>query len=348
MIAKETKSQKLIRYTEMLPEFCEAFLLETGTEKALSTRLSYAQELNCFFDFLINFCPEFCESNKNDFSIKELEQVTSQQISKYISLYQDSHAERTVARKRAALSSFFSYMVNNNRLKFNPVLAASRVKIHQTDEVLHLNIEEQVHFINAIESGEGLDVKKLTYHDRYKTRDVALIMLLLDTGIRVSELHGIDVEDIDFESASVLVTRKGGNHQTIYFSDETSGYLLNYLDERKADEAKSILTGPFFVTKQGARLSIRAIQVLVKKYSTASLPGKGSLMTPHKMRSSFAMEYYDSTKDILALQRKLGHKNLQTTNIYAKATEKKMAETRSILSQKRKNSTNLVPKYQSK
>jgi len=336
MADSTAKADKLIQYADLLPAFCEPFLLETGTEMAITTRLAYANELNHFFDWIILNKPEFCECTKKDFSLDQLKMVSSQLISSYISKYLDNnHAERTVARKRAALSSFFSYMVKNKRLEYNPVAASTKVKIHQSDEVIHLNIDEQVQFLDAIESGEGLDVKKLTYHDRYKTRDLALIMLLLDTGIRVSELHGIDVDDIDFDNASVLVTRKGGDHQTIYFSDETSGYLLEYLDERKIEEHIDKVKGPFFVTKQGARLSVRAIQVLVKKYSTASLPGKGSLMTPHKMRSSFAMEYYDSTKDILALQRKLGHKNIQTTNIYAKATDKKMAETRSILSEKR-------------
>lgn len=336
MADKVKQSEKLIEYVNSLPDFCEPFLLETGTSMAISTRLAYANELDYFFDWLILNTPEFCEITKKDFSIEQLTEITSQHISKYISNYHDlGHAERTVARKRAALSSFFSYMVKNKQIKFNPVLAAEKVKIHQSDEVIHLDIDEQVQFLDAIESGNGLDDRKLTYHERYKLRDVALITLLLDTGIRVSELHGIDVEDIDFDKTSVIVTRKGGNLQTIYFSDETSGCLLEYLEERMQQENAKKITGPLFVTKQGARLSVRAIQVLVKKYSSASLPGKGSLMTPHKMRSSFAMEFYDSTKDILALQRKLGHKNLQTTNIYAKATEKKMAETRSILSEKR-------------
>lgn len=336
MVNQEKITKKIIEYCNILPDICAPFLLETGTEMANTTRLAYAKELNCFFDYLISYHPHFCELEKRKIERPDLRHITSQDVSRYITIYKDQgHAERTTARKRAALSSFFNYMVKNRQLEFNPVLAAAKVKIHQSDEVLYLNIDEQIDFLDAIETGNHLDEKKQVYHAKYKVRDVALITLLLDTGIRVSELHGINVEDIDFDQSSVLITRKGGNLQTIYFSDDTSGRLLEYLEERQIKEHESHISGPFFVTNQGNRLSVRAIEVLVKKYASASVPGKGAKLSPHKMRSSFAMEYYDSTKDILALQRKLGHKNLAATNIYAKATDRKMQETRSVLAQKR-------------
>ena len=160
--------------------------------------------------------------------------------------------------------------------------------------------------------------------------------MLLDTGMRVSELNRINIEDVDFEDCSVVIVRKGGNIQTIYFSDETKGALNDYLEERTAKLHVLAKQDPLFTTLKNERLSIRAIENLVKKYTTSSLPGIGNKLSPHKMRASFAMAYYEEEKDILALQRKLGHKNLAATNIYAKATDTKMKETRSVLENMRK------------
>lgn len=329
-MAKTTPTEKLFELCDRLPDCCEPFLLETGTEMALSTRVAYARELLWFFEYLTSYCPLFCDKNVKDLMIDDLKQITSQDISRYLTIYLDrNHKEHTVARKRATLSRFFNYMISNKRLEFNPVSAATKVKVHQSDEVIHLTINEQVSFLADVDSGAELTKTQQTYHDRYRLRDTALITMLLDTGMRVSELCGIDIRDLDMDQASVLVTRKGGNLQTLYFSDETRDIVNEYIDSRRT-KMPVLPTDPLFVSLKGTRLSIRSVEKLVKKYAISSLPGKDHI-SPHKMRSSFAMAYYEETRDILALQRKLGHKNLSTTNIYAKATEKKMQETRSVL-----------------
>lgn len=334
-------NEKLIRLCNELPDCCDSFFFETANQMTITTKIAYARELSWFFDYLISYCPEFCDLEKKKITMDDIKKITSQDISRYLTIYLNKgEKERTVARKRAALSSFFTYLTHNQKIAFNPVLASTKIKIHTSDEVLHLNIDEQNVFLNAINNGTGLDNNKLKYHDKYRTRDLALTTLLLDTGMRVSELHGINIVDIDFDKCSVIVTRKGGNNQTLYFSDSTCELLKDYLEERKALCPTISIMDPFFVTLKGNRLSVRAIEVLVKKYSTAAIPGKGDKMSVHKLRSSFAMEFYDSSHDILALQRKLGHKNLSATNIYAKATDKKMQETRSILEEKRQRKEN--------
>ncbi len=332
---KKTDSEKLIRLCGELPDICQSFLLETGTEMALSTRLAYARELKWFFEFLESYSPKFCDTRIIDVSVDQIRTITSQDISRYLTLYKDKgHGERTLARKRASLSRFFTYLSDNRIISFNPVAAAVKVKIHQSDEVIHLDFDEQNRLLDTVEDGQGLTKDQLKYHDRYRLRDTALITLLLDTGMRVSEVHGISLKDIDFDNRSVLITRKGGNLQTIYFADDVADLLQEYIAQRQSQQELSP-NAPLFVTAREERLSIRAIQVLVKKYTSAAIPGKGVKLSPHKMRSSFAMGFYEETKDILALQRKLGHKNLSATNIYAKATDKQMKETRSVVSERR-------------
>lgn len=336
-------TKKLLEYCNKLPDCCQSFLLETGTETASSTRLAYAVELFAFFKYLISYSPVFCEKQLKDIEVNDIKLITSQDISRYLTILKDKGLkERTLARKRAALSSYFGYLTNNKIVDYNPVLAAIKVKIHQSDEVVHIDIDEQIKLLKSVEMGDDLTPKQQIYHDRYKLRDYAIILLLLDTGIRVSELHGINIEDVDFENSSVIIVRKGGNVQTIYFSDETGMVLEQYIDVRKQKDVTLLSSEPLFVTLKGARLGVRAIENLVKKYTTTSLPGIGNRLSPHKMRASFAMAFYEEEKDILALQRKLGHKNLAATNIYAKATDKKMKETRSVLEKKRSEANSLL------
>ena len=329
---------KIIEFCDILPECCSPFLMETGTETAKTTRLSYARELSWFFDYLISYHPEFCELEKRQITLDHVKMITSQDISRYLTIYMDQgKKERTVARKRAALSSFFNYLTRNRLIEFNPVLAATRVKIHQSDEVLYLNIEDQVSLLSSVDNGNCLSGRMKTEHKKYQVRDYALIILLLDTGMRVSELRGIDLADLNLTECSVIVTRKGGNIQTLYYSDETKKAIEQYLEERKAKDQELKPEDPLFISLKGSRLTVRAIEKLVKKYTAAAIPGKGQLLSPHKMRSSFAMEDYRAEQNILSLQRKLGHKSLAATNVYAKATDQELKKSRSVLEERRSN-----------
>ena len=337
MIEKKPQNDKIDEICKQLPDWASGFFWETGTQLATSTRLAYAREINVFFDYLTTYVPEFSELDKSEITLDQFADITSQDISRYLTKFQDKgNMERTLARKRAALSSFCNYLVINRKIPFNPVLAAAKVKIHQSDEVLHLNMKEQIAFLKSVESGNKLTANEQKWHKLYRTRDLALITLLLDTGMRVSELHGIDIIDVDLEFCFVVVVRKGGNVQSLYFSDSTRDLLKDYIEERRHYDEHADGKYPLFTTTTGDRLGIRAIQKLVKKYARAAIPGKGKKISPHKMRASFAMEYYSEEKDLLALQRKLGHKNLGALNAYAQATDQQMQETRSVLEERKK------------
>ncbi len=338
MQEKQNLTSKIIKYCNQLPDPCSSFLLETGTEMAYSTRLEYAKELTAFFDYLISYSPDFCEKEKRQITIADIRLITSQDISRYLTIYKDKgKKERTIARKRAALSRFFTYLTANRQIEYNPVIAAVKVKIHKSDEIIHLNNKEQTKFLNDIKTGDTLTKNQQKYHERYRMRDYTLVTLLLDTGMRVSELHGIDIPDFDFEECSVIITRKGGNIQTLYFSDNTRDIICDYINERTAIEGEYYdPNGPLFVTKKGSRLSIRAIEVLVKKYAISSIPGKGQKITPHKMRSSFAFSFYEQSNfNVLALKRELGHSSIQVLQSYVNASDATLQNMRNLVSDAR-------------
>lgn len=357
----KTKMDMINEQIEILPLPCRSFIDENGTELAISTRLAYARELNAFFEFLVsdkcrpqyddhnNFVFSFSEKDKLSLTTVDIKLIKPSEISQYLT-YRKSKgdSEPTLARKRAALSSYFTYMINNMHIEYNPVSASAKVKIPHSDAVVYIDTDDQNKLLADIKSGDKLDKRKQKYHKKYLLRDLTLITLLLDTGMRISELHGINIGDIDFADTKVLVTRKGGKKQSLYFSDDVNNLIQEYIQDRKNNKETIKDNSPLFVTKatknvSNKRLSVRSIEVLVKKYTQSSLPGKGSL-SPHKMRSSFAMAFYEmSGNDVLALQKKLGHHTLAATNIYAKATDTTMKDTRNLLSKTRKSSNSRPP-----
>ncbi len=327
----ESRQNTFNRLMTELPSACADYLLNTATEKAISSRIEYARELMRFCIYLGNNIDRFKGRDTTEYNLDDFRSIMPQDISRYLNMYKtDDHAERTVARKRASLSSFYKYLVNNKLADFNPVLGAANVKIHKSDSVIHLTVEEQNTLLSCISLGTGLSPVALKRHEQHKKRDLALVTLLLDTGMRVSEIQQANIKDLNLDSFYIVITRKGGNHQTIFFSNEAAEYLQEYITERISEGACE--DDPIFISNQGSRMTVRSIENMVKNYAITALPGKGQLITPHKLRSSFAMGFYEATgNDILMLQRALGHKDLQATNIYAKATEKKMENARNIM-----------------
>jgi site-specific recombinase XerD len=149
---------------------------------------------------------------------------------------------------------------------------------------------------------------------------MAIITLFLGTGIRISECVGLDIEDIDFANKSFKVTRKGGNRVILYFSDEVDAALRSYLEERTANRNVPDSERAFFVSSHNRRISVRAVENIVKKYALIATPLKK--ISPHKLRSTYGTNLYRATGDIYMVADVLGHRDVNTTKKhYAAITE---------------------------
>ncbi|MDD3862929.1 MAG: tyrosine-type recombinase/integrase, partial [Clostridia bacterium] len=144
-----------------------------------------------------------------------------------------------------------------------------------------------------------------------RERDVAILSLFLATGIRVSELVGMNFNDIDFETNSFVITRKGGNKTVLYFSGEIKDALLKWLKVRENLKKLSQNEKALFISLQNRRISVRAVENLVKKYAKAISPLKN--ISPHKLRSTYGTNLYRATKDIYIVADVLGHRDVNTT-----------------------------------
>ena len=185
-------------------------------------------------------------------------------------------------------------------------------KIHEK-AIIRLDADEVASLLDYIEEcSDSLTERQKIYYNITKYRDLAIVTLLLGTGIRVSELVGLDLDHIDFKNNGITVTRKGGNQMIVYFGDEVCDVLVNYIEN-----VRSTITplkgheNALFLSIQKKRISVRAVEDLVKKYAKAIVPYKK--ITPHKLRSTYGTTLYRETNDIYLVADVLGHKDVNTT-----------------------------------
>jgi site-specific recombinase XerD len=162
-----------------------------------------------------------------------------------------------------------------------------------------------------VETGEGLSERQKRYYQYTRLRDITILTVFLGTGIRISECVGLNISDLDFTVNGFRVTRKGGNQVILYFGDEVQKALLEYLDERNKIEALPGHEDALFLSLQRRRISNRAVQNLVKKYTKIVSPLKN--ISPHKLRSTYGTTLYQETGDIYLVADVLGHKDVNTT-----------------------------------
>ena len=170
-----------------------------------------------------------------------------------------------------------------------------------------------------MESGNKLTKQQEHFPDITKVRDLAIVTLLLGTGIRVSECVGLDLNDVDFKNHGIRITRKGGNQVVVYFGDEVESALLSYLQERSAVIPLSGHENALFLSIQKRRITVKSVERLVKKY--AGLVTQVKKITPHKLRSTYGTQLYKQTGDIYLVADVLGHSDVNTTKKHYAAME---------------------------
>lgn len=303
---------------ETLPAFCKAFFRGIEEYTSSRTRLAYAYDIRLFFEYLHenNAICKKMEIIEFPLSIlDEIKRVDIEEYLQYMSLYQKdgkdiSNEERGKARKLAALRSFYNYYFQNEMISTNPAALVPLPKLHEK-EIIRLEPNEVAILLDQVEDGTKLTKKELEYHKKTKLRDVALLTLLLGTGIRVSECVGLDISDVNFEVNGIKIRRKGGYEAVIYFGAEVETALLDYLEERNHMIPAEGHENALFLSLQNRRMVVRSVENLVKKYSSRVTTLKK--ITPHKLRSTYGTTLYQESGDIYLVADVLGHKDVNTT-----------------------------------
>ena len=254
-----------------------------------------------------------------EFPLSVLDQITKTDIEEYLeylSYYvkddgtEYTNDERGKRRKLASLRSFYNYFFRDEQIKSNPASLVPMPKLHDK-EIVRLDPNEVAILLDQVEDGTKMTKSQMKFHDKTKVRDLALLTLLLGTGIRVSECVGLDISDVDFDNLAIKVRRKGGYEDVVYFGEEVEEALLSYLDQRKHMIPMSGHEEALFLSLQNRRMAVRSVENLVKKY--ASLVTTTKKITPHKLRSTYGTTLYQETGDIYLVADVLGHKDVNTT-----------------------------------
>lgn len=317
---------KLRGMLKELPYFCMMFFRGIEPNTSSRTRIAYAYDIGIFFNYIKDNNPEYSNTEIKDFTIDILDKITVSDVEEYLEylkIYSKNDSEHMnketgIKRKLSSLKSFYNYFFNNEIIKDNPPAKVKVPKLHEK-EIVRLDPDEVALLLDEAESGDKLTKKQKAFHEKTKLRDVALLTLLLGTGMRVSECVGIDIDDIDFKNSGIKIRRKGGYESIIYFSDEVEIALLDYMEQRETITAVEGHENAYFLSLQNKRISVRSVENLVKKYSTLVTSLKH--ITPHKLRSTYGTRLYKETGDIYLVADVLGHKDVNTTKKHYAAIE---------------------------
>ena len=323
---------KLREEIKELPSFANAFFRGITNNTSIKTRIAYAMDLKIFFEYLIENNPLFTHlKDIKDISLSDLDNVKAvdlEDFTEYLSYYTKEHyknenskvqlsnSNRGKMRKLSTLRSFYKYYFKKEMIKTNPTVLVDLPKNYEKP-IIRLEPNEVANLLDEIESGKSLTPSQLKYHNKTKVRDLAIVTLLVGTGIRISECVGLNVNDVDFDNDSFVVTRKGGNKTILYMPEEVREALLRYLRETRdnIDTEESAL----FLSLQNKRMTQSSIQKMLKKYTKIVVPLKN--ISPHKLRSTYGTNLYKETGDIYLVADVLGHKDVNTTKKHYAAIE---------------------------
>lgn len=302
-------------FTSMIEQLLEQFFEHLRYERNVSehTLRNYASDLEQFYNYIAP--PDAHNAGaRREVDVKQIDHIT---IREWLSSLHTAQKKKTsVARKLAALRTFFQFLVREGVVELNP---AKLVATPRLEKKLpnHLSVEDAIRFIETpdIETELG-------------KRDRAILEFLYATGVRVSELTKLNLKDIDFKEKLVRVTGKRRKQRILPFGDPALHAIINYLSVRNhflqnaSPEERD--EQALFLNYQGTRITTRSVGRMVDKY--IQICAGIHNISPHSLRHSFATHLLDSGADLRDIQELLGHARLSTTQIYTHVSMEKLIE----------------------
>lgn len=316
-IEKEKDARaKMDKKLSKLPHIFTAFYnWMDARDKAYTTMNNYINHTVDFMRFVTK------GKNKEDF----YKHVTDEDIERYMITIRRKDVNGEVvevgdgirAIRWSSLNTFFKFLSNKKYIDNNPMLQTERPRIRTKNAVTYMTEKEIKTVFDKIDKEARPMVKN---------RDACIIAIGLSTGLRVSAIANIDIEDIDFKENTIKVIEKGRKTKAVKFAENLRNVLLVWLKDREV-YFNGGDTGPLFLSQKKNRMSTDSINDIVKKY-TEHLPKH---ITPHKLRSSAAMTLYRNGVGVLTIASVLGHENIATTQRYISAYEEERAQATNIL-----------------
>ena len=316
-LEKETSFERKIenRLQDKPSVLKEYYYSLIGAGKSYNTAYKYISYVINFMDYTFS---GYADEN---FYIK----VKPMHINKYIASLRikevNGKTERTSDSIRSvqwsALNSFFQFLIPDY-IDINPVSNTQRPKMKDNPKVTYLTTEEISRLLHNVEE---------TAQDKFRNRDLCIMKIGFSTGLRVSAIIQIDIDDIDFKHNQIKVTEKGDYDNYVMFGDNLKVQIKAWLEDRKKYFPKCT-SNALFISQFNRRISDDMVEELLKKYSHGITDKH---VTPHVMRHSCATNLYEATGDIYLCAKQLHHKNVATTQRYAELSKEKQKKAADIL-----------------
>ena len=316
-------SKKYSELCSQMPYYITTWLNAKGANCKLSTRLGYANDMITFLTYLKDVNPLLKNVSVREIPHDFIEQLSFHDINAYQTyldggIRSDGHLyqnmQRTRARRMSSLRSFFQFEYKGGMLPADPTANAEKIRLKKEKMIQRLDMQEVHSLVDAVEN-TSVKGRRKTFCEHTAYRDTAIIKLLLHTGVRISELVGLNLKDVDFESQCIYIIRKGGQPDQVFFNDDTAAALYDYIHlERSKYIEEGTKEDALFISSRGGRFSVRGIQVMLKKFGKDALPNYQGSLHPHTLRKTYGTALYDSTKDIRLVADVLGHDSITTTS----------------------------------
>lgn len=310
---------------QTMPDYVKSYIRSIHNRISPRTQFEYLKDIQIFLEY-------FEKTFKKEPSLQNLADLTKEDFEIYfehLESYSKNGIKRkngrsSIKRKMSSLRKFFDHLFKNNMIPSDEIRKLEMPKLHKKP-IIYLDKDESKNIISVTKNGTSMTKKEQEYHKLQYKRDIAILYMLLTTGMRVSECAELDIEDVDLDKYSVLVTRKGGDQSILYFSDEALPYIQEYMNIRTSQNTPD--EKALFLSSRKKRMNVRTIEMMIKKYAQRAVPLKK--ITPHKLRATFATNLYEETNDIYLVAEALGHKDVSTTKEhYANISDKHRSENR--------------------
>lgn len=299
-----------------MPEFMEDYYANMVAEnRSTNTIKSYLYEINVYLRFVATITKK---DKITDLIVTDLEIVQQPQIARYIATTEDGTSLTANAKRRklSVIKSLYKFYLSIGSIKTNPSQLLKGATL-PTKAVVKLSDDQVKALLNCIQKQEGLSDHSVAYSERLVDRDLAIIMVLLGTGMRVSELVGLNLSDFDTTTANKAVfhiIRKGGDDDTVFCPAKVKEAINQYIEYSRPTLNPLESENALFISVRGIRCGVSTIEKMMKKYCAAA--GLPDNISPHKMRATFATKVYKETKDIYAVKDSLHHKSIDTSKNY--------------------------------
>jgi len=332
VISENKLIEKCIALETQMPVFLKDYFIFIKNAVSLGTRYAYLKDIHFFLNYLlidntdIQSIVDIKPQLINDFTARDFNYFIGEYCSRYEVIKNGSRTiyenhNRSLSRKKSSLLSLLKFLYRNEQITSNIIEGLNPIKTPkpQPDAIKKLSVEEAGKLIEIVNTGKGLTEKELDFWRLTQQRDRLIILLFIIYGLRISELQSLNISSFNLNRNEFKIFRKRGKEVDMPLDEKVKKYLVQYLEtELKNNKVSDQDSDALFLSRQGTRLTSRAIQNLIKKYTSVAMQtSRSNGYSPHKLRATAASSMIEFGFSIYDVQNLLDHDSVLTTQLYA-------------------------------